>query len=125
MTYETVHKILDKLEDKKIYVSIPKFKIISEKRIDSFEKDDELNWMSSSHATFGGITNKPGLHFSTAYIVTSFMLHESGLKYTAMTAAGSGRSVNQDTFNCDHPFIFFVLTKHKIATLAGVVDKLN
>ncbi|RWS20706.1 leukocyte elastase inhibitor-like protein [Leptotrombidium deliense] len=123
MTQATIHMTLQKMKMKSIHISIPKFKIISEKRMDSFEKDSDHKWITSSKASFEGISGGPGLYFSNVVIVTSFELNENGLRYTSISTSGSERS-NEAEFDANHPFIYFVLTNFSIALNCGVINKL-
>ncbi|RWS20114.1 hypothetical protein B4U80_14322 [Leptotrombidium deliense] len=101
MTHATVHDVMKKMEEKVIPISIPKLKIFSNKKMDSFKHDSDHSWITSQNASFEGITGGPKFHFSNIQIVTSLTIDETGVKFTAVSAAGSGRS-NAEGFNADH-----------------------
>ncbi|RWS20859.1 hypothetical protein B4U80_14214 [Leptotrombidium deliense] len=121
MTHETVHDVIQKLKEKYIPISIPKLKILSNKKIKSFKEDSDHSWITSQNASFEGITGGPQFHFSNIQIVTSLTIDETGVKFTGISAAGAGRS-NAEGFIADH-FKYFAHVFKAIDKFSALVVK--
>ncbi|RWS24088.1 leukocyte elastase inhibitor-like protein [Leptotrombidium deliense] len=129
--HDDIWKIINSLgKPKNVAVTLPKFSVTSEKSIESFRADADISHLLSSDAKLTGIAE--GLHFSQMYMLTNIELNETGISYEALTASktdkqGKGRTMDvvDVSFECTHPFIYFILSKKEcVATLVGYVDEL-
>ncbi|RWS21819.1 hypothetical protein B4U80_14907 [Leptotrombidium deliense] len=109
------------MSPKKVFLKIPKFKVISEKIPTSFKSNDNFTKLTTS-SSLEGFESTPNFHVSRVFLSNSFEIHETGFEYSSIM-----KSELRDfffTFNCNRPFLVFLFSKEKIALLVGMIDNI-
>ncbi|RWS20249.1 hypothetical protein B4U80_14944 [Leptotrombidium deliense] len=106
---------------KKVFLKIPKFKVISEKIPASFKSNYNFTKLATS-SSLEGFENTPNFHVSNVFLSNSFEIHEAEFEYSSIM-----QSQSRDRFfifDCNRPFLIFLFSKEKIALLVGMIDNI-
>lgn len=128
---EKFHEWIDKMDNKRVHVTIPKFKMTQ-----SFRLRDPLQQMGmklafSDAADFSRITGKKDLSLSQVIHKTFIKVDENGTEAAAATASiiamTSAPVVEEPVeFKADHPFFFAIIDRNTKALLfMGRVETLE
>jgi serpin B len=105
-------KIIKGFKNKKVNLSIPKFKKESEFDMVEYFKNMGLNSLFGSKADLSGITGDKDIRISNILHKAVVEINESGTEASAATAVIGSRSVsgNKETvvFKADKPFFYFI-----------------
>ncbi|RWS20605.1 serpin B3-like protein, partial [Leptotrombidium deliense] len=122
LSHTTVNETMKNMTETVVNVSIPKFKIVSEKTSFNLRSNKDL-YQLLTLSKLMGVSNPPDLHITSVLFVNYVEVSEKKVKQVAL-AGGSGRSVGDvESFVCNRPFVYIVLLDG-INMLTGIVDKL-
>lgn len=107
--------IIRKLENKKVRITIPKFKEESEYELIEYFKNMGMNKLFSSQADLSGISINKDIRISNIIHKAVIDINESGTQASAATAVIGSRSVagSNDVvvFKANRPFFYFIKEK--------------
>ncbi|RWS19733.1 Serpin B8-like protein [Leptotrombidium deliense] len=122
LNYVKMNEIMESMKERMVDIRIPKFSLICEKTSESLRSHEDMYHLATT-ASMSDMSDGYGFHLSSVMSTISFQIDEEGIKvYSITTSTGRSKSV---TFNCNHPFIFFVLSaKDNLCLLLGVIENL-
>ncbi|GFU16317.1 serpin B8 [Nephila pilipes] len=129
LTSEKLSIILDRLDEKRVRVSLPKFKFGVEE--DLSEKIQELGANKAferNAADFSGLTSDSQVFINKVIHKAVIEVNEEGSEAAAATGIQSLRSqIISDNFRADHPFLFAIIetgSKSNMVLFLGRVNNL-
>ncbi|MCF6240588.1 MAG: serpin family protein [Bacteroidales bacterium] len=108
-------RITQRLENKKVRLSIPKFKEESEYELIEYFKNMGMTKLLSSQADLSGISGNKDIKISNIIHKAIIEINESGTEASAATAVIGSRSVTGskevEIFKANRPFFYFIKEK--------------
>jgi serpin B len=112
MTLETLDTLLKPLSPRRVRVSLPKFKLTGEFKLNQVLSDLGMPSAFESSADFSGMTGTRDLAISAVVHKAFVAVEEKGTEAAAATAVVMGRAVMHvpppTVFRADHPFVFLI-----------------
>jgi len=121
LTTENLSKWMDKLHNREVRVSVPKFKMTSQFSLASVLESMGMTDAFSPNADFSGMNGKRNLFISAVIHKAYVDVNEEGTEAAAATAVTikltSVGPARIPVFRADHPFLFLIRDNHSDSIL--------
>ncbi|RWS23609.1 proteinase inhibitor I4 serpin-like protein [Leptotrombidium deliense] len=122
LSHQKVKESLKNMTETVVNVTIPRFKIVSEKTTLTLRSNKDMYQLLTLSKLLN-VATPPDLQITSMIMVNQVEVNEKKVKHVSL-AAGSGRSVGDvENFVCNRPFLFMVLLDG-ISMLGGIVETL-